>query len=443
MDASATSPESLTSATDTAMGLAAAAHSATDTSGNTPARPEPRAGSATLAVLTLCAFTLGTGEIMIAGLLPDIAADAGVSLSTAGLLVSVFAATVVVGGPVLALTTSAVGRVRLLVTLFALFVTGTAMSALTSSFPLIAGGRVAAALAHSALMPLFFGLAADAVPPQRRGTAVARVSLGFSLATIVGLPLGTAIGHWFSWRLTFWAVALLALAAAGPVVALGRKPYEPTRDGAEAQAGGGTEVGGGKRAGRLAELRVLGERRVRAVIAVTALSAAGAFTAYTYITPLLTDTTGFSASATTVLLLLFGIGGTVGNLVSGRLADRSVMAAVCAGVAALAAALPLLGATATVKPLAVVFLFLFGAAYYGVIPAVNTRLMNVAPARARNFALTVQSSAFNLGIALGGWLGGEVIASGVSMRWVPVAGGLVTVCALGLALAESRARTSA
>ncbi|MFD8385742.1 MFS transporter [Streptomyces sp. NPDC059679] len=406
-------------------------------------------GTAALAVLTLCAFTLGTGEIMIAGLLPDIAADAGVSLSTAGLLVSVFAATVVVGGPVLALTTSVMGRGRLLVALFALFVTGTAMSALTSSFPVIAGGRVIAALAHSALMPLFFGLAADAVPPRRRGTAVARVSLGFSLATIVGLPLGTAIGHWLSWRLTFWAVALLALAAAGPVVALARKPYEPTRTEAGAEAedgtavGGGTAVGDGKRVGRLAELRVLSERRVRAVIAVTALSAAGAFTAYTYITPLLTDTTGFSASATTVLLLLFGIGGTVGNLVGGRLADRSVMAAVCTGVAALAAALPLLGATATVKPLAVVFLFLFGAAYYGVIPAVNTRLMNVAPARARNFALTVQSSAFNLGIALGGWLGGEVIASGASMRWVPVAGGLVTVCALALALADSRARPSA
>lgn len=397
--------------------------STVDTSENkTTSRPGPRGGSAALAVLTLCSFTLGTGEIMIAGLLPDIAADAGVSLSTAGLLVSVFALTVVVGGPVLALTTSAVGRGRLLIALFSLFVLGNAVSALTSSFAVIASGRVAAALAHAALMPLFFGLAADAVPPHRRGTAVARVSLGFSLAMVAGLPLGSAVGHWFTWRLTFWAVALLALAAAGPVVALARRQSEP----AGQSAGDGTGP------------RVLGERGVRTVIAVTALSAAGAFTAYTYVTPLLTDTAGFSASAVTVLLLVFGIGGTIGNLIGGKLADRSVMSAVCAGVAALAAALPLLGATADVKPLAVTFLFLFGAAYYAVIPAVNTRLMNVAPAPARHFALTVQSSAFNLGIALGGWLGGRVIDGGVSMRWVPVAGGLVAGCALVVALAEWR-----
>ncbi|KUL55473.1 transporter [Streptomyces sp. NRRL F-4489] len=381
-------------------------------------------------MLTLCAFTLGTGEIMIAGLLPDVAADAGVPLSTAGLLVSVFALTVVVGGPVLALATTAVRRRTLLAALLALYAAGSAVSAVAPGFPLIAAGRVAAALAHAGLMPLFFGLAADVVPAHKRGTAVARVSLGLGLATVAGLPIGTALGQWLSWRAAFAAVALLTLAAAGPVLALVRAAGDP--------AAGGAGDAGSAAGGRAGELRVLGERRVQAVVAVTALSAAAAFTAYTYVTPLLTDTVGISPRYVTVLLLLFGTGGTLGNLIGGKLADRSVTGAVRAGVLALAGSLLLLGASVAVRPLAVAALFLFGAAYYAVIPAVNTRLLNVASQRARTLALTVQSSAFNLGIAVGGWLGGQLIAGGLALRWVPVAGGAVALLALVAAAAEHR-----
>ncbi|MGK4579926.1 MFS transporter [Kitasatospora sp. HPMI-4] len=383
-------------------------------------QPLDRKASLALAALTLCSFTLGTGEIMIAGLLPDIASDTGVSLSTAGLLISVFAMTVVVGGPILALTTGAARRSRLVVVLMACYVLGNVVSAVSPSFLLLAVGRIAAALAHSALMPLFFGLAADVVPPHKRGTAVARVSLGFSLAMVAGLPIGTALGQWLDWRATFWAVAVLTLAVTAPVALLaGKAPGVPAGS------------------GRLAELRVLGDRRVRIVTAVTALAAAAAFTAYTYVAPLLTDTVGFTASAVTVLLLLFGIGGTVGNLVGGRLTDRSMMHAICVGLAALGASLLLLGATATSKVPAVAFLFLFGAAYYAVIPAVNTRMIDVASQQARTLALTVQSSAFNLGTALGGWFGGRLIAAGTGLRWLPVAGGLIAVVALLVALGET------
>jgi DHA1 family inner membrane transport protein len=388
-------------------------------------RTDVRSGRGTgwaLAVLTLCSFTLGTGEIMIAGLLPGIASDADVPLSTAGLLVSSFAMTVVLGGPVLALATGRARRRRLLVTLMACYAVGNVLSALATSFLPLTAGRIVAALAHSALMPLFFGVAGDIVPPERRGSAVARVSLGFSLAMIAGLPIGTALGQWLGWRATFWAVALLALAATVPVAALTPDtpgiPVEETR-------------------GRLGELRVLGDRRVQAVTGITALAAAASFTAYTYVTPLLTDTVGVGASAVTVLLLLFGVGGTVGNLVGGRLTDRSVLGGVSASVAALGAALLLLGVTASLKVPAVASLFLFGAAYYAVIPAVNTRLLDVASQQARTLALTVQSSAFNVGTALGGWLGGRIIAAGAGLRWLPVTGAAVAVLALVLALVES------
>ncbi|MEU9559267.1 MFS transporter [Streptomyces fumanus] len=395
----------------------------------TPTRSE-RGTNWALAVLTLCSFTLGTGEIMIAGLLPDIASDADVSLSTAGLLVSSFAMTVVLGGPVLALTTGRARRRRLLIALMACYAVGNVLSALAPSFLPLAAGRIIAALAHSALMPLFFGIAADIVPPERRGSAVARVSLGFSLAMIAGLPIGAALGQWLSWRATFWAVALLTLAVTVPVAALA--PDTPGISEEDDR-------------GRLGELRVLGDRRVQIVTGVTALAAAASFTAYTYVTPLLTDSVGFGESTVTVLLLLFGIGGTVGNLVGGRLTDRSVLGAVSVSVAALGVSLLLLGATASLKVPAVVFLFLFGAAYYAVIPAVNTRLLNVASQQARTLALTVQSSAFNLGTAFGGWLGGRVIAAGAGLRWLPVVGAIVAAVALVLAVGEQageRRRTS-
>ncbi|BBC94471.1 MFS transporter [Streptomyces rochei] len=391
---------------------------------HTPQNPSAERGSGwALTVLTLCAFTLGTGEIMIAGLLPEIADDAGVSLSTAGLLVSSFALTVVIGGPVLALTTGRARRRRLLIALMLTYVLGNVISAVAPSFWLLATGRIVAALAHSALMPLFFGIAADVVPPDKRGMAVARVSLGFSLAMIAGLPIGTALGQWLSWHATFWAIAALTLAATVPVAALA--PDTPGISEAEDQ-------------GRLRELRVLGDRRVQVVTGITALAAAASFTAYTYVTPLLTDTVGFGESTVTVLLLLFGIGGTVGNLIGGRLTDRSVLGAIALSVAALAVSLLLLGASTGVKVVAVAFLFLFGAAYYAVIPAVNTRLLDVASRQARTLALTVQSSAFNLGTALGGWLGGRVIAEGAGLRWLPVVGSLVALAALLLAVGEVR-----
>ncbi|MFI9175627.1 MFS transporter [Streptomyces lincolnensis] len=396
-----------------------------------PNPPTERGTTWALTLLTLCSFTLGTGEIMIAGLLPDIAADAGVSLSTAGLLVSSFALTVVIGGPVLALTTGRARRRRLLVGLMIVYVLGNVVSAVAPSFWPLAGGRIIAALAHSALMPLFFGIAADIVPPHKRGMAVARVSLGFSLAMIAGLPIGTALGQWLDWRATFWAVAVLTLAITVPVAALA-----PDTAGISAD----------EDQGRLKELKVLGDRRVQLVTGITALCAAASFTAYTYVTPLLTDAVGFGESAVTVLLLLFGIGGTVGNLIGGRLTDRSVLGAVSASVAALMVSLLLLGATTGLKYVAVGFLFLFGAAYYAVMPAVNTRLLNVASQQARTLALTVQSSAFNLGTALGGWLGGRVIAGGAGLRWLPVVGGAVALVALVFALGEAageRRRTAA
>ncbi|MFK8844575.1 MFS transporter [Streptomyces sp. Ac-502] len=194
METSDTAPDT------TVSGTAMSGGSASDTapSGTAPSdttAPDTAIGrpSWALALLTWCAFVLSTGEMMIAGLLPEIAADAGVPLPTAGLLVSVFALTVVVGGPVLALTTTAVRRRRL----------------------------------PAVLLALFFGPTADVVPEHRRGAAAARVSLGLGLATIAGLPVGTAIGQWLSWRATFVAVALLAAVAAGPLLALARAPHAP------------------------------------------------------------------------------------------------------------------------------------------------------------------------------------------------------------------------
>ncbi|RKT84005.1 MFS transporter, DHA1 family, inner membrane transport protein [Saccharopolyspora antimicrobica] len=365
---------------------------------------------ALLLVLTGCAFLLGTGEIMIAGLLPEIAAGLGVSLPLAGTLISVFALTVVVGGPLLALATGGVDRRPLVLGLLGVFAASNVIAALSSSYLLLVGSRALAAFAHAALMPLFFGVAVDLVPADKRATAVARVSLGLGLATVAGLPIGAAVGNRLGWRATFWGLSALVIV----VVALLWVLLPPGQRAAES---------------RLAELRVLRERAVLLTAATTALGAGAAFTAYTYIAPLLTEVTGFAPVTVTALLLVFGFGGTIGNVLGGKLADRDLMRTICGSLAVLGAALLLLGAVATNKPLTAAALFAFGTAYYAVIPAVNTRMLEVASQQARTLALTVQSSAFNSGIAAGGWFGGQLIGRGLPLQAVAVAGGGLAVVA--------------
>lgn len=371
-----------------------------------------------LFALMLCVFSVGTAESVIAGILPEIAGDLDVSMSAVGLLVSGYALTVVLAGPLLTLGTGRVPQKTLVLSLIFVFVLGNLVAATAGGYPLLMAGRVLSALAHCTLFAVCIVIANRLVGPGRQGSAVAKVALGLNLATVAGVPIGTAIGQHFGWRATFWAVLAMSVVSAVLVVAFVPAVPGPTGSGA------------------VSELRVFGHQPVQAAIGVTVLASAGAFTAYTFIAPLLTEVSGFGAGGLTALLLLFGAGSVVGNILGGRAADRALLPSLVATLSVLAASLLLLALVAPVQPLTAVAVFLFGASYFAIIPAVQARIMTAAGAQAPTLALAVNISAFNIGIAGGAWLGGRVIDAGLGLRAVTVVAAVVTAAGVAVAVRE-------
>ncbi|MEU1779083.1 MFS transporter [Streptomyces abikoensis] len=368
-----------------------------------------------LFALMLCVFGVGTSEYVIAGILPGLSSDLGVDIPAAGMLVTAYALGVVIGGPIVTIATARIQRKTLMLLLMAVFIAGNVLAAVAPDYWVIVAARVLAALVHSTFVAVGIMLAVNMVPEGQSGTAVAKVSLGLNLATVLGVPLGTFIGEQYGWRATFWAVAGITTAATLLVAAVVR-PAEAT--------GGGAAT----------ELKVLGNRRVQVAIVMTVLGSAGFGTVFTYIAPLLTDVTNFSTTTVAVLLIVFGVGSVFGTMLGGKLADRSLMPALCGLLAALTVVLLLFGAAAPVQVVAAVLVFVFGAASFSIIPGLQARILTAA-AGAPTLALAVNISAFQLANAGGSWLGGQVLDT-AGVRWTTVAGAAVTVLGLALGLLE-------
>ncbi|MEU6094311.1 MFS transporter [Streptomyces sp. NPDC047079] len=368
-----------------------------------------------LFALMLCVFGVGTSEYVIAGILPGLSQDLGVDIPTAGLLVTAYALGVVIGGPIVTIATARIQRKTLMLLLMAVFILGNVLAAVAPNYWVIVVARVVAALVHSTFVAVGIMLAVNMVPEGQSGTAVAKVSLGLNLATVLGVPLGTFIGEDYGWRATFWAVAGITTLATLLVAAV-VPPAAATGDGAAS------------------ELKVLGNRRVQAAIAITVLGNAGFGTVFTYIAPLLTDVTDFSTTAVAALLIVFGVGSVFGTMLGGKLADRSLMPALCGLLAGLAIVQLLFGAAASVQVVAAVLVFVFGAASFSIIPGLQARILSSA-AGAPTLALAVNISAFQLANAGGSWLGGRVVDM-AGVRWTTVAGAAVTVLGLGLGVLE-------
>jgi MFS transporter, DHA1 family, inner membrane transport protein len=377
-----------------------------------------------LFALMLCVFSVGTAESVIAGILPQIAGDLGVSVPAVGLLVSGYALTVVLGGPLVTLLTGRTPRKALVLGLIGVFVLGNLIAAVADDYAMLLTGRVVSALAHCTMFAVCIVIANGLVGAGRQGSAVAKVALGLNLATVVGVPIGTVLGQEFGWRSTFWAVLLMSVVSALLVLV-----FVPA-------------VPGPSSAGAVGELAVLRDRRVRSAIMMTVFASAGAFAAYTFIAPLLTEVGGFWPVALTVLLFVFGGGSIVGNLVGGRLVDRAVLPALVSTVAALTLSLLFLAAVTPVRPLAVLAVLLFGASYFSIIPALQARIMTAAGARAPTLALAVNISAFNIGIGGGAWLGGRVIDAGLGYRAVVLVGAATVVVSVLIAVRELSAARS-
>ncbi|MFF4170674.1 MFS transporter [Streptomyces sp. NPDC001744] len=376
--------------------------------------------------MMLCTFCVGTAESVIAGILPDIAGRVGVSLSAVGMLISVYALVVVVAGPCLTALTARTRRAVLLPGMMGVFVLGNVVAALAPGFAWLVAGRIVSALAHSTLIAVFVAAARDMAPPDRRAAWGARITLGIGLATVVGVPAGTLVGHAWGWRATFWVLA--ALSAVSTLLLLRHNVPEPPPAGPDAPRA----TAAGRRRGFAIPLPMV------LVALVIVLGTGGVFALYTYASPYLTDAAGFESSTVTVLLWLYGLGGIAGNVIGARAADRSLSAAVSGTLGTVAAALLLLTLLADNAWAVAVLFCVLGAAYFATIPALNSQIVASAGPTSAAMALSVNNSAFCVGIALGSWLGGAFLARGHDVLAVPA--GAAALAAGGLLLSAVTAR---
>ncbi|MCW3061720.1 MAG: ydhP [Capsulimonas sp.] len=364
-----------------------------------------------LLALAVAAFGIGTTEFVIMGLLPDVARDLRISIPTAGMLVAGYALGVAIGAPIMALLTSRLPRKRALLILMGIFVLGNLLCAVSGNYTLLMGARIITALCHGAFFGIGSVTAADLAPEGKKASAVAMMFAGLTLANVLGVPMGTALGQAEGWRATFWAVSGVGVIA---FVALWR--LLPANLHAE-------------KANLTRELRAIRSGRVWVSLSMTVLFSASMFALFTYIAPILQTITHVSPHGVSLTLLLIGVGMTIGNFAGGRLADQRLGAT-------------LLGSTAVIGLLMMIFywvsgsvvpteitLFIWGAVCFASASSLQLNAMTTGAA-APSLIATMNIGAFNLGNALGAWIGGLAVASSLGLHGVPLAGSAISVIAL-------------
>ncbi|OLZ49505.1 Cmx/CmrA family chloramphenicol efflux MFS transporter [Amycolatopsis keratiniphila] len=374
-------------------------------------------------VLGLSVFALGTSEFMITGLLPGMAADLDVGIPEAGLLISAFAIGMVVGAPLLAIATLRVPRRATLMALLVVFGLSHVVGALGSGYALLFATRVVSAVACAGFWAVAAATAVALVPVERRGRALAILVGGLTVANIAGVPAGTFLGQHAGWRAAFWAVTALTVIALIGVFAL----VPETQNGEDK-----TDVA--------TELRLYRGGRFWLALGVIALAQAMIFATFSYLAPLLTEVAGLPESWVPGVLSLFGLGALIGITAGGRLADARPFATLYGGLGVALVALILLALSGPATPLAIIAVFLFGVAGFGVNPALNVRAFAVA-GNAPTLVGASTTAAFNVGNTVGPWLGGESIDAGLgypSVAWVSVGLGVATVVALTFAAGVQR-----
>ncbi|MFE2349996.1 MFS transporter [Kitasatospora cineracea] len=371
-----------------------------------------------LLALAIGAFGIGTTEFVIMGLLPEVASDFGVSIPTAGLLVTGYAVGVVVGAPLMTVLGTRISRKRMLMLLMVLFTAGNLLSALAPGFGVMLAGRIVASLAHGAFFGIGSVVAAELVAPEKKAGAIATMFTGLTVANIVGVPLGTFVGQQIGWRTTFAAVAALGVVGLLGIARL--VPELPRPAGAHLRR----------------ELAAFKNAQVVLAMGMTVLGFGGVFAAITYIKPMMTEVAGFSEGSVTWLLVLLGVGMFLGNLLGGRSADRRLMPMLFTTLGGLTAVLALFTVTAHNEATAAVTLLLIGALGFATVPPLQKRVLDQAHG-APTLASAVNIGAFNLGNALAAWLGGAVITAGLGYTAPNWVGALLAGSALVLALVSA------
>ncbi|MEH0422715.1 MFS transporter [Streptomyces sp. B21-083] len=377
--------------------------------------PTRRATPLALLALAVGAFGIGTTEFVMMGLLPEVADDLNISIPTAGHLVSAYALGVVIGAPLLAAATARISRRKVLIGLMALFVAGNALSAFAPDYDYLLAARFLSGLPHGAFFGVGAVVATTMVAPERKARSVSLMFLGLTVANVLGVPVATAMGQQLGWRATFLGVSVIGVAAiAALALLIPRGRVE-------------TPVAGLR--GELAALRSL---PVWLALGTTVAGFGALFSAYSYITPMLTDSAGYADSSVTLLLALFGVGATIGNLLGGRLADHSMRRTLFGGLVSLIVVLgafPLLMSTPWSAALAVTLL---GVAAFVTGSPLNLMVMEKA-STAPSLASSANQAAFNLANAGGAWIGGLALAAGFGVTSPALVGAGLAVLGLGVA----------
>jgi MFS transporter, DHA1 family, inner membrane transport protein len=364
-----------------------------------------------LLALSVGAFGIGVTEFAPMGLLPVIAGDLGVSIPSAGLLISAYAVGVVLGAPLMTLTTGRVPRRTLLIALAGIFTLGNLLAALSGSYGMLLVARVVTSFNHGAFFGVGSIVAASLVPPHKQAGAVAAMFMGLTIANVIGVPLATWAGVHLGWRAAFWGIA--ALGGVTMVALRLTLPALPAPKGGDV----------------VAELRVLGRREVLGALALTVVGSSAMFTVFTYITPILREATHASLGFVTAMLVTYGLGLTVGNALGGRFADRSVDRTLIVTLGSLAVVLAAFALMMGHAAPTALLVFLWGVASFALVPPLQVRVMKAA-ADAPNLASSVNIGAFNLGNALGAALGGGMIALNLGYPAVALAGAATSLAGL-------------
>ena len=356
-----------------------------------------------LLALALGGFGIGSTEFVAMGLLPDIAgdllgdryaADPDGTIAQAGIMISAYAAGVVVGAPTIAAFAARLPRKGLLLGLTIAFTLGTVASALAPTFPLVVAARFVAALPHGAYFGVAALVAASLMGEGKRGRGIALVLSGLTIANVVGVPLITFLGQNAGWRVAYLAVAaIFALATVAIWIVVPAQPGDP-------------------HATVRRELSAFRRGRVWFALLTGALGFGGFFAVYSYVAKITTEVTGLTAALVPLVLVVTGLGMTIGNLVGGRLADHGSVRAILFCFAGFGVSLLVLALASSTVPGLFAGMFLVGAASSALSPAIQTRLMDVA-GDSQTIAAAVNHSALNLGNSLGAYLGGVVIAAGL------------------------------
>lgn len=379
---------------------------------------------AALWALTISAFGIGTTEFVIVGLLPTVASDLSITIPSAGLLVSLYAIGVAIGAPILTALTSSVPRKRLLVLLMVLFVIGNGLASIAPGFTTLVIARVVTGFAHGVFFSIGATIAASLVPVEKRASAISIMFAGLTVAIVTGVPLGTFIGQQFGWRATFIGVAILGLI--GLISSMILLPSNLKNE---------------KGASLKMQLKVITNKRLLLAFLMTILGYGGTFVTFTYLSPVLQQITGLSESIVTVILLLYGIAIAIGNVIGGKVSNRDPLKALIWIFVLQSIMLFLFTFTAQYTVLSIITLFIMGGLSFANVPGLQLYVVQLAEKQlpgTEDVASAFNIASFNVGIAIGAYVGGLVVSSSLGLGATPWIGALFVTLAIVVALISKK-----